>query len=134
MWSRKKPACPAGRTWVIHMADGLSRKERRGPPVLSCFISHAFSWFLLFTHILCSTALWDRNATRGEEPGPLHLCWEGWHMCGSQDTQDGTESSSAMLSDVRCVINFHNRVENPGNVVGMQSFLLDLFFLYMLLF
>lgn len=100
--------------------------------MFSCFIPHAFNCFLLFTRTLRSTMLWDRNAMRGEEPGPLHLCWEGWHMCGSQDTQEGTGSSSAMLSDVQCVINFHNRVEKSREC-GWDT-VLDLFFPYMLLF
>lgn len=117
---------------------------KRGPPAFGCFrarisvpqgIPHAFRWSLLSTRTLCNATLCDRNATRGEELGPLSLRCEGQHACGTSrrtqvcsHTQKGSESSSAMLPVVRCGINFHNRVENPGNVAGIQSFVLDLFF------
>lgn len=116
------------------MTDGLSREERT--PCLwllqsahlgaTGLIPHTPEWFLLSTFTLCDTTLCDRSATRTEGPGPPFLHCKGQRMCGTchrtqgcSPTQKGMESSSATLPNVWCVINFRNRVKNPGNLVGI---------------
>lgn len=110
--------------------QGREDPLRLAAPEHSSQCHRAHSWHSrmvspFHTYPLWHNAVWQKRQ-EGRGARPLFLHCKGQGTCGTcyrtqvcSPTRKGMESSSATLSNVWYVINFHNRVKNPGNLIGI---------------